>query len=142
MTPEQVPTILAARTPGRWRTAWGLSTVVAGGEQDIDDRLAFSAEVYGLLHRDNARAIALAINLSDHWMAVAEAARAVLANHQPDPDGGMGRRDDGSYGVIDPACRVCGTSEEYAVPWPCLTATTLTAALAALDTAIAGETDG
>jgi hypothetical protein len=31
---------------------------------------------------------------------------------------GLGYTDDG-YGDVDPACRACGTSDEYAVPWPC-----------------------
>lgn len=27
----------------------------------------------------------------------------------------------GGYGDITPACRTCGTSDEYAEPWPCAT---------------------
>ena len=27
----------------------------------------------------------------------------------------------GGYGYITPACQVCGTSDEYAEPWPCAT---------------------
>lgn len=37
------------------------------------------------------------------------------------PVTGLGYREDGSYGDIDPACSTCGTDDEYAVPWPCPT---------------------
>lgn len=47
--------------------------------------------------------------------------RAAIALHQPDPDGGTGYHPGGGYGDIDPACSTCGTSDEYAVPWPCQT---------------------
>ena len=44
----------------------------------------------------------------------------IAAIHSADPDGGMGYTSKG-YGTIDPACRECGRSDEYAVPWPCAT---------------------
>jgi hypothetical protein len=50
---------------------------------------------------------------------------AALALHQPFPDCGQGYLPDGSYGYIEPACLVCGTADEYAVPWPCDTAKAL-----------------
>ncbi len=61
--------------------------------------------------------------------AIEEAARAVMAMHRYDPYGGMGYLEDGEYGRIDPACLVCGTTDEYAVPWPCSTYATLAAVL-------------
>lgn len=45
--------------------------------------------------------------------------RAILARHQV--TGGLGWRDEGGYGDIDPACTACGTPDEYAERWPCPT---------------------
>ena len=58
-----------------------------------------------------------------------KALEAVLALHQPVTDG-MGFTEDG-YGGISPACSSCGTSDEYAVPYPCPTVTAITTALEA-----------
>lgn len=79
MTPEQVAATLAARTPGlgeppfhveslAWTTdeAWGLGTT---GQVGFVNTLA------------DARAITLAVNLSTHWHAVAEAARRYSPQH-------------------------------------------------------------
>ena len=49
--------------------------------------------------------------------------------HQPVTDG-MGFTEHG-YGGISPACGACGTSDEYAVPYPCPTVTAVTPALEA-----------
>ena len=54
---------------------------------------------------------------------VAEVARL----HQPAPDGGQGWTGDG-YGDIASACRSCGAADEYAVRWPCETASAVGAA--------------
>ena len=35
------------------------------------------------------------------------------------PVRGLGYRTDGSYGEVTTACTACGTTHEYAVPWPC-----------------------
>jgi hypothetical protein len=57
--------------------------------------------------------------------AVCEAAQTYRDQHIPDPDDPCGMGYDanipGGYGTIDPACRICGTPDEYAVPWPCPT---------------------
>jgi hypothetical protein len=50
---------------------------------------------------------------------MAAALEAIRQMHKPDH--GMGYRNDVGYGGIDPACETCGTTDEYAVPWPCLT---------------------
>ncbi len=39
--------------------------------------------------------------------------------HQPTE--GLGYREDDSYGHMEPVCSVCGTADEYGVPWPCAT---------------------
>ena len=54
----------------------------------------------------------------------------VLELHQPVTDG-MGFTEHG-YGGISPACGACGTSDEYAVPYPCPTVEAITAALEAI----------
>ena len=59
--------------------------------------------------------------------ALVAAHRAVLGLHQPVTDG-MGFTEDG-YGSISPACSSCGTSDEYAVPWPCPTVTAIATTL-------------
>ena len=59
-----------------------------------------------------------------------KALEAVLALHQPVTDG-MGFTEDG-YGGISPACGACGTSDEYAVPYPCPTVEAITTALEAI----------
>lgn len=51
--------------------------------------------------------------------ALLDALEKVLELHQPVTDG-MGFTEDG-YGGISPACSSCGTSDEYAVPYPCPT---------------------
>lgn len=52
-----------------------------------------------------------------------ERARVAIATiralHQP--TSGAGFLADGGRGDIDPACSTCGTSDEYAVPYPCPT---------------------
>lgn len=60
---------------------------------------------------------------------VIDALEKVLELHQPVTDG-MGFTEDG-YGGISPACSSCGTSDEYAVPYPCPTVTAITTALEA-----------
>jgi hypothetical protein len=53
-----------------------------------------------------------------------EEARAALEYiarmHSEETDGGMGYTATG-YGHMEPVCQTCGTSDEYAVPWPCVT---------------------
>ena len=61
--------------------------------------------------------------------ALVAALKKVLELHQPVTDG-MGFTEDG-YGGISPACSSCGTSDEYAVPYPCPTVTAITTALEA-----------
>ena len=61
--------------------------------------------------------------------ALVDALEKVLELHQPVTDG-MGFTEDG-YGGISPACSSCGTSDEYAVPYPCPTVTAITTALEA-----------
>ena len=61
--------------------------------------------------------------------ALEAALKKVLELHQPVTDG-MGFTEDG-YGGISPACSSCGTSDEYAVPYPCPTVTAITTALEA-----------
>ena len=61
--------------------------------------------------------------------ALLDALEKVLELHQPVTDG-MGFTEDG-YGGISPACSACGTSDEYAVPYPCPTVTAITTALEA-----------
>ena len=62
--------------------------------------------------------------------ALLDALEKVLELHQPVTDG-MGFTEDG-YGGISPACGACGTSDEYAVPYPCPTVEAITAALEAI----------
>lgn len=57
-----------------------------------------------------------------------EALLGIIGIHHADPDGGMGFRD-GGYGHYDNACATCGTSDEYAVEWPCSTVLAARAAL-------------
>ena len=59
-----------------------------------------------------------------------EALEAIAAEHHADPNGGMGYRD-GGYGHMDSVCVLCGTSDEYGIPWPCKTHEQARAALAA-----------
>ena len=59
--------------------------------------------------------------------ALLDALEAVLGLHQPVTDG-MGFTE-GGYGSISPACSSCGTSDEYAVPWPCPTVTAIATTL-------------
>ena len=61
--------------------------------------------------------------------ALEAALEKVLELHQPVTDG-MGFTEHG-YGGISPACGACGTSDEYAVPYPCPTVTAITTALEA-----------
>ena len=61
--------------------------------------------------------------------ALLDALEKVLELHQPVTDG-MGFTEHG-YGGISPACSSCGTSDEYAVPYPCPTVTAITTALEA-----------
>ena len=61
--------------------------------------------------------------------ALLDALEKVLELHQPVTDG-MGFTEHG-YGGISPACGACGTSDEYAVPYPCPTVTAITTALEA-----------
>ena len=67
------------------------------------------------------------------WRRLRYSLESIRDLHDKDPDGGMGWQDKGGYGVIDPACRACGTSDEYAVPWPCSTRQHAEAALADLE---------
>ena len=73
----------------------------------------------------------------DALQAVVDAARALRDEHMPDPDhpDGQGYDDTipGGYGSIDPVCKVCGTSDEYGVPWPCATYTRLNGPLDGLE---------
>ena len=62
--------------------------------------------------------------------ALEAALEKVLELHQPVTDG-MGFTEHG-YGGISPACSSCGTSDEYAVPYPCPTVEAITAALEAI----------
>ena len=62
--------------------------------------------------------------------ALLDALEKVLELHQPVTDG-MGFTEDG-YGGISPACSSCGTSDEYAVPYPCPTVEAITTALEAI----------
>ena len=55
------------------------------------------------------------------WKRLKYSLESIRDLHDKDPDGGMGFRAEGGYGPIDPACLVCGTSDEYAVEWPCAT---------------------
>ena len=64
--------------------------------------------------------------------ALLDALEKVLELHQPVTDG-MGFTEHG-YGGISPACGACGTSDEYAVPYPCPT-------VEAITTALEGETN-
>jgi len=66
-----------------------------------------------------------------------EALLGIIGMHHADPDGGIGYRD-GDYVHFDNACAVCGTSDEYAVDWPC---STVLAARAALESS-GGSGDG
>ena len=75
---------------------------------------------------DNAEFIAAA---RTDVPALLDALEKVLELHQPVTDG-MGFTEDG-YGGISPACSSCGTSDEYAVPYPCPTVTAITTALEA-----------
>lgn len=61
-----------------------------------------------------------------------EALAAIRDAHTPDPDdpGGMGWDDKGGYVHKDAVCRICGTSDEYGVDWPCWTHEQARAALA------------
>ena len=68
-------------------------------------------------------------DLNNHLAQHSAAAGKVLELHQPVTDG-MGFTEDG-YGGISPACSSCGTSDEYAVPYPCPTVTAITTALEA-----------
>jgi len=76
MTPDEVAAALAARTPGPWwtqgRTELGW---VAGPDGDVvattNGNLALGGEPW-----ENARAIAIAVNLADDLWRVSEAARA------------------------------------------------------------------
>jgi hypothetical protein len=52
--------------------------------------------------------------------ALRAALERIMEAHHRDPDGGMGYTGN-EYGTIKDACVVCGTSDEYAVPWPCWT---------------------
>ena len=61
--------------------------------------------------------------------ALLDALEKVLELHQPVTDG-MGFTEHG-YGGISPACGACGTSDEYAVPYPCPTVEAITTALEA-----------
>lgn len=45
--------------------------------------------------------------------------------HQPLMEGGQGWDGNGNYTFIKPCCPTCGTSDEYAVRWPCTTAKAL-----------------
>ena len=62
--------------------------------------------------------------------ALLDALEKVLELHQPVTDG-MGFTEHG-YGGISPACGACGTSDEYAVPYPCPTVEAITTALEAI----------
>jgi hypothetical protein len=57
--------------------------------------------------------------------ALAAKLAAIKALHRPIREGGQGFYDNGRYGYIEPACETCGTSDEYAVEWPCSTARAL-----------------
>ncbi len=61
------------------------------------------------------------------------ALQKISIRHSEDPAGGMGWRSDaeGRYGHYDHACLICGTSDEYAVEWPCYTRRIADEALAA-----------
>lgn len=49
------------------------------------------------------------------------AIRQVRALHEPIVEGGQGYDEGGNYTYIQPCCTTCGTSDEYAVQWPCAT---------------------
>ena len=116
-----------AATPGPWMTYtvtpnMGSEILTAPGE----------GEAYGdyvvpeYIDMDNAEFIAAA---RTDVPALLDALEKVLELHQPVTDG-MGFTEDG-YGGISPACSSCGTSDEYAVPYPCPTVTAITTALEA-----------
>ena len=116
-----------AATPGPWMTYtvtpnMGSEILTAPGE----------GEAYGdyvvpeYIDMDNAEFIAAARTTVP---ALLDALEKVLELHQPVTDG-MGFTEDG-YGGISPACSSCGTSDEYAVPYPCPTVTAITTALEA-----------
>ena len=78
---------------------------------------------------DLARAVIDLTAKVERMEALEAALEKVLELHQPVTDG-MGFTEDG-YGGISPACSSCGTSDEYAVPYPCPTVTAITTALEA-----------
>ena len=109
------------------------------------DPLTLAREVLETAHEDETvtvcsvpdnKAAALAravIDLTakvERMEALEAALEKVLELHQPVTDG-MGFTEDG-YGGISPACSSCGTSDEYAVPYPCPTVTAITTALEAI----------
>ncbi len=69
----------------------------------------------------------------DHWVTedwverilaieqekAADLARRIEELHEPTE--GMGYLEGGGYGHMEPVCSVCGTADEYGVPWPCAT---------------------
>ena len=89
--------------------------------QEFQDRAAAAPTL--------ARAVIDLTAKVERMEALEAALEKVLELHQPVTDG-MGFTEDG-YGGISPACSSCGTSDEYAVPYPCPTVTAFTSALEA-----------
>ena len=120
---------VSAASPGPWfdeernlDKPWDLTTVYYGFHNgETPDRDLVAEASY-----DNAAFIAAARTTVP---ALLYALEKVLELHQPVTDG-MGFTEHG-YGGISPACSSCGTSDEYAVPYPCPTVTAITTALEA-----------
>ena len=126
-----------AATPGPWEwegeseEMWptGDNSLRAVGGADPEFVLmAWGYDAYGITAQsdEDAEFIAAARTTVP---ALLDALEKVLELHQPVTDG-MGFTEDG-YGGISPACSSCGTSDEYAVPYPCPTVTAITTALEA-----------
>ena len=108
----------AAATEGPWE-------LLGGGEYVSGPDILVAPDDGGVTSAD-AEFIAAARTTVP---ALLDALEKVLELHQPVTDG-MGFTEDG-YGGISPACSSCGTSDEYAVPYPCPTVTAITTALEA-----------
>lgn len=102
------------------------------------DQLAEAERNLASVHetmQDALRSNELIREMAAGFMAERDEARRQLAEaaalHQPmrDSNGeiadGQGWDESGDYTTFSPVCPTCGTSGEYAVPWPCATAAAL-----------------